>query len=237
MSPSGHLCVLTILGLFLPTRDLGGCFRRAGLEPFLLSILRFPSKKNLLSLVWPGDAAHLEVQSDALTLTQPSDHKETEAQDNFPKTSQQVGYTTKANMETKTQHPTVTVPASQTSSDEATASARPTEDTKVFSQRPTPDRHPWLYNPHLGKTGDDRTPRPPGPDENSPFFYDEATLRKRGLLVAAVLFITGIIILTSGKCRHLSRFCQTRGRTYRVVNTGSHEPEDMMRVDMGRGQP
>ena len=55
-------------------------------------------------------------------------------------------------------------------------------------------------------------------NENNPFYYDDTTLRKRGLLVAAVLFITGIIILTSGKCRQLSQFCLNRHRAYRVIN-------------------
>uniref|UniRef100_H0V2A9 FXYD domain-containing ion transport regulator n=1 Tax=Cavia porcellus TaxID=10141 RepID=H0V2A9_CAVPO len=50
-----------------------------------------------------------------------------------------------------------------------------------------------------------------GPDKD-PFYYDVDTLRKRGLLVAAVLFITGIVILTSGKCRQVSRWCRKPGR-------------------------
>lgn len=53
---------------------------------------------------------------------------------------------------------------------------------------------------------------PLDPNENSPFYYDNTTLRKRGLLVAAVLFITGIIILTSGKCRQFSQLCLNRHR-------------------------
>ncbi|XP_070307962.1 FXYD domain-containing ion transport regulator 5 isoform X4 [Odocoileus virginianus] len=51
-----------------------------------------------------------------------------------------------------------------------------------------------------------------GSKEDDPFFYDEDTLRKRGLMVAAVLFITGIVILTSGKCRQLPRLCWNRDR-------------------------
>lgn len=54
--------------------------------------------------------------------------------------------------------------------------------------------------------------RQPGSKEDDPFFYDEDTLRKRGLMVAAVLFITGIVILTSGKCRQLPRLCWNRDR-------------------------
>ncbi|KAM9755921.1 FXYD domain-containing ion transport regulator 5 isoform 4-T6 [Dama dama] len=54
--------------------------------------------------------------------------------------------------------------------------------------------------------------RQPGSKEDDPFFYDENTLRKRGLMVAAVLFITGIVILTSGKCRQLPRLCWNRDR-------------------------
>ncbi|XP_057389405.1 FXYD domain-containing ion transport regulator 5 isoform X5 [Balaenoptera acutorostrata] len=51
-----------------------------------------------------------------------------------------------------------------------------------------------------------------GSSEDDPFSYDEDTLRKRGLLVAAVLFITGIVILTSGKCRQLPRLCRSHDR-------------------------
>ncbi|KAF4010908.1 hypothetical protein G4228_002086 [Cervus hanglu yarkandensis] len=53
-----------------------------------------------------------------------------------------------------------------------------------------------------------------GPSHHTPPFLsaDEDTLRKRGLMVAAVLFITGIVILTSGKCRQLPRLCWNRDR-------------------------
>nr|XP_033700893.1 FXYD domain-containing ion transport regulator 5 isoform X2 [Tursiops truncatus] len=58
----------------------------------------------------------------------------------------------------------------------------------------------------------DPAPRQTGSSEDDPFSYDEGTLRKRGLLVAAVLFITGIVILTSGKCRQLPRLCRSHDR-------------------------
>ncbi|XP_031312810.1 FXYD domain-containing ion transport regulator 5 isoform X1 [Camelus dromedarius] len=69
--------------------------------------------------------------------------------------------------------------------------------------------------------------RPTGSSEEDPFSYDEYTLRKRGLLVAAVLFITGIVILTSGKCRQLPRLCRNSDRTYRVVSKAQPEREGM----------
>ncbi|XP_073741459.1 FXYD domain-containing ion transport regulator 5 isoform X6 [Callorhinus ursinus] len=58
---------------------------------------------------------------------------------------------------------------------------------------------------------------PEGSSEENPFSYDENTLRKRGLLVAAVLFITGIVILTSGKCRRLPQLCRNRNRVQRAT--------------------
>ncbi|XP_047646682.1 FXYD domain-containing ion transport regulator 5 isoform X4 [Phacochoerus africanus] len=69
--------------------------------------------------------------------------------------------------------------------------------------------------------------RTQGASEDDPFSYDEDSLRKRGLLVAAVLFITGIVILTSGKCRQLPRLCRNHGRTYRIVSKAQPEREDV----------
>ncbi|XP_056681319.1 FXYD domain-containing ion transport regulator 5 isoform X2 [Monodelphis domestica] len=55
--------------------------------------------------------------------------------------------------------------------------------------------------------------RTPKPSASS----DEYTLRKRGLLAAAVLFITGIVILTSDRCRQF-RWCRRQQRSaYRVA--------------------
>ncbi|KAL0610223.1 FXYD domain-containing ion transport regulator 5 [Plecturocebus cupreus] len=69
----------------------------------------------------------------------------------------------------------------------ATLSSHPTKGSTMLSERPSPrtdiQTHP-------------QTLKPSDSHEDDPFFYDEHTLRKRGLLVAAVLFITGIIILT-----------------------------------------
>ncbi|MBZ3885321.1 FXYD domain-containing ion transport regulator 5, partial [Sciurus carolinensis] len=71
---------------------------------------------------------------------------------------------------------------------------------------------PDTVHPEVHSTPEARTPPADGSDEDNPFYYDVTTLRRRGLLVAAVLFITGIIILTSGKCRQLSQLCGNRRR-------------------------
>uniref|UniRef100_A0A8C9ASZ6 FXYD domain-containing ion transport regulator n=1 Tax=Prolemur simus TaxID=1328070 RepID=A0A8C9ASZ6_PROSS len=85
----------------------------------------------------------------------------------------------------------------------ATLSAHPIEGTTMLSKRTSPGAEVRT---------EPQTLKPHGSDEDNPFFYDESTLRKRGLLVAAVLFIMGIVILTSGKCRQLSQLCRNHRR-------------------------
>ncbi|XP_047383626.1 FXYD domain-containing ion transport regulator 5 isoform X2 [Sciurus carolinensis] len=110
---------------------------------------------------------------------------------------------------TETQQPTgrdvllVTDPGTLMSSEEGTTE---------LAGRPSPGKD--------ART-DPLTPGSSGSDEDNPFYYDVTTLRRRGLLVAAVLFITGIIILTSGKCRQLSQLCGNRRRAYSVVSGSS----------------
>ncbi|XP_069900315.1 FXYD domain-containing ion transport regulator 5 isoform X3 [Globicephala melas] len=79
---------------------------------------------------------------------------------------------------------------------------------KSSTQGPTP---PKTQLPRKNARTDPAL-RQTGSSEDDPFSYDEGTLRKRGLLVAAVLFITGIVILTSGKCRQLPRLCRSHDR-------------------------
>ncbi|XP_036602372.1 FXYD domain-containing ion transport regulator 5 [Trichosurus vulpecula] len=56
-----------------------------------------------------------------------------------------------------------------------------------------------------------------GMEEWNPFKSNEYTLRKRGLIAAAILFITGILILTSDRCRQF-RWCRRQQRSaYKVT--------------------
>ncbi|XP_032697589.1 FXYD domain-containing ion transport regulator 5 isoform X2 [Lontra canadensis] len=140
MSPSGRLCLLTIIGLILPTRG------QISKEATFFS----PADRN---------------RSNARALTPaPGTTREQEVEIQTPKV----------------------------------------EETQ--SQQPMGVHPPLTTDPRTGKTG------PEGSSEDNPFSYDEYTLRKRGLLVAAVLFITGIVILTSGKCRRLPQLCRNRNR-------------------------
>ncbi|XP_077889343.1 FXYD domain-containing ion transport regulator 5 isoform X4 [Ictidomys tridecemlineatus] len=151
MSPSGRLCLFTVLSLFLPTRGqtLEETTSISTVDPTILGT-HGPTQI-------PG-SVHPEVQSTPQTWTQP------------------------------------------------------TEGTTELPGGPSPSKDVMM---------DPLIPSSSGLDEDDPFYYDEATLRRRGLLVAAVLFITGIIILTSGKCRQLSQLCRRQRRAYRVVSRRS----------------
>ncbi|VFV35137.1 Hypothetical predicted protein [Lynx pardinus] len=164
MSPSGCLCLLTIIGLLLPTRG-----------QTLKETTPIPSADTTI------------VNIHALTQTPGTTQEQTE--------------------ETHTPRPTrmdvlpATDPRTGQSGPEATPSAAPTKGTTLSKRRsPGKDVRP------------DAALGPTGASEDNPFSYDEDTLRKRGLLVAAVLFITGIVILTSGKCRRLPQLCRNYNR-------------------------
>ncbi|KAM5133629.1 FXYD domain-containing ion transport regulator 5 isoform 2-T2 [Callospermophilus lateralis] len=190
MSPSGRLCLLTVLGLFLPTRGqtLEETTSISTVDPAILGT-HGPTQV-------PG-SVHPEVQSTPQTWTQPTEE------------------TTQSQNRTETQKPTgmvVTDPGTGMDVTDRGTLTSSKEGTAELTGRPSPSKDVMM---------DPLTPSSPGSDEDDPFYYDEATLRRRGLLVAAVLFITGIVILTSGKCRQLSRLCRHQRRAYRVVSRSS----------------
>ncbi|KAM7058067.1 FXYD domain-containing ion transport regulator 5 isoform 3-T3 [Molossus nigricans] len=198
MSPSGHLYLLTIVGLILPTRG-------QTLEETTLTSLADPTTVDIQALT-PTPAVLPELQSTPQTSTlQPG----VEA--------------------------TGTQTASQTQQTEGVV-VFPTTDPGMDKRPTEASGHSPSADPIKATTLSKRSPdkdsrrdlpfKPTDSSEDNPFFYDEDTLRKHGLVVAAVLFITGIIILTSGKCRQLPRLCRNYNRTYAVAHKAQPERED-----------
>ncbi|XP_048951377.1 FXYD domain-containing ion transport regulator 5 isoform X5 [Canis lupus dingo] len=156
MSLSGHLCLLTVVGLILPSR--GQILKEA-------------------TSISPADLTSVNVN--ALTPPVPDTvHREPQS---TPRMGLQTGGTTWEQME-------------------GTQTPQPPEASELLAA----DRA--MVTMTTGKSS------LRGSSEDDPFSYDEDTLRKRGLLVAAVLFITGIVILTSGKCRRLPQLCRNYNR-------------------------
>ncbi|XP_047565601.1 FXYD domain-containing ion transport regulator 5 isoform X2 [Lutra lutra] len=172
MSPSGRLCLLTIVGLILPTRG------------------QISKEATFFSPADPN-------RSNARALTPaPGTTREQEEEIQTPKVEE-----TQSQQPMGVHPPLTTDPRTGKTGPEATPSAEPSKGT-TLSKRQSPGKG-GRPDPILGPTGS---------SEDNPFSYDEYTLRKRGLLVAAVLFITGIVILTSGKCRRLPQLCRNRNR-------------------------
>ncbi|XP_032179656.1 FXYD domain-containing ion transport regulator 5 isoform X1 [Mustela erminea] len=186
MSPSGRLCLLTIVGLILPTRG------QISKEATVFSPAD-PNQSNVRALT-PAPDADLEPKPTPQISPQTGGTtREQEEEIQTPKMESQ--------QPTGVHPPLTTDPRTGKTGPEATPSAEPSKGTTV-SKRQSPGKG-GRPDPILGPTGS---------SEDNPFSYDEYTLRKRGLLVAAVLFITGIVILTSGKCRRLPQLCRNRNR-------------------------
>uniref|UniRef100_A0A8D0UNV5 FXYD domain-containing ion transport regulator n=1 Tax=Sus scrofa TaxID=9823 RepID=A0A8D0UNV5_PIG len=226
MSPSDCLCLI-ITGLILPGLTL---------EATNIS-LPGSTTENIHVLTPAPDTVHPELQPTPQTSTLQADDA------------------TPNQMETQTQQPTGMDVLLTT--DLGADESRTQGPTPAKTQGPTPakTRGPTLAKTRAPSKDvrRDSVLEPNGASEDDPFSYgklpmggcggrkvqalsphscislsaDEDSLRKRGLLVAAVLFITGIIILTSGKCRQLPRLCRNHGRTYRIVSKAQPEREDV----------
>ncbi|XP_054567259.1 FXYD domain-containing ion transport regulator 5 [Eptesicus fuscus] len=160
---------------------------------------------NIHALTQAPDAVHPELQSTPQTSTLQAG-VETPTQTQTTQTQQLKGETVLLTTDPGT--------------DERSTEADPTEGTTRSKQSPDKD---FTTDPAR---------RPTDSSEDDPFSYDEYTLRKQGLLVAAVLFITGIVILTSGKCRQLPRLCRNHNRAYRVTKAQpEREDPDGARAD------
>ncbi|XP_069313809.1 FXYD domain-containing ion transport regulator 5 isoform X2 [Eulemur rufifrons] len=182
MSPSGRLCLLIVIGLILPTR--GQTLQEATpISPV------DPTPVDIHVLTPIPDTSHPELLATPEPPAWPADETTQNPTETLPQTQQPTGVDG--------------LPVTPPGTHSSTKAAHPIEGTTMLSKRTSPG---------ADVRTEPQTLKPHGSDEDNPFFYDESTLRKRGLLVAAVLFIMGIVILTSGKCRQLSQLCRNHRR-------------------------